>query len=442
MLSGFFIFNFKGEALISRLYRHDIKRSVTDVFRIQVISSNDVRSPVATFGSTSFCHIRADNVYLVGVTKMNANSALIFEFLYKVAALGRSYFGKFDEETVKNNFTLIYEIMDEICDFGYPQNTESDSLKMYITTQGIKAERAVMEHSDKIAIQATGAVSWRRPGIHYKKNEAFLDVIENVNVMVSKDAVLRSNGVGRVLMRSYLSGMPECKFGLNDRVLLKNGEENGSFATKQRPRMQNQAKKNDVVLLDDCQFHQCVRLSSSGSQHAITFVPPDGEFELMRYRTGEDLNIPFRINSIINEIDRDHVEYRISLRSHFPAPITGQDVVMTIPTPLSTASTKITVSAGKAKYTGSENAIVWKISTMQSGQDFLLVAKAELTPSAVPRPWSRPPISLRFHVLMFTASGLVVRYLKIFERTNYPVVKWVRYMTQFDYKHRIGGPSG
>jgi AP-2 complex subunit mu-1 len=36
----------------------------------------------------------------------------VFEFLYRLIALGKSYFGKFDEEAVKNNFVLIYELLD------------------------------------------------------------------------------------------------------------------------------------------------------------------------------------------------------------------------------------------------------------------------------------------------------------------------------------------
>lgn len=36
----------------------------------------------------------------------------MFEFLYRLIALGKSYFGKFDEEAVKNNFVLIYELLD------------------------------------------------------------------------------------------------------------------------------------------------------------------------------------------------------------------------------------------------------------------------------------------------------------------------------------------
>lgn len=37
-----------------------------------------------------------------------------------------------------------------------------------------------------------------------------------------------------------------------------------------------------VVVIDDCQFHQCVKLSKFETEHSISFIPPDGEFELMR----------------------------------------------------------------------------------------------------------------------------------------------------------------
>ena len=65
----------------------------------------------------------------------------------------------------------------------------------------------------------TNAVSWRTEGISYKKNEVFLDVVESVNLLVnSNGTVVRSEVVGALKMRAYLSGMPECKLGLNDKV--------------------------------------------------------------------------------------------------------------------------------------------------------------------------------------------------------------------------------
>src|ERR1700760_4507265 len=163
MISGILIFNQKGENLIFRAFRPDCRPRLADIFRIQVISNAQVRSPILTLGSTTFSHVKHENIYLVAITKSNANAALVFEFLYRLIQLGRGYFGKFDEEAVKNNFVLVYELLDgvfsppyllfcclfcfldvfsrqylipfpplEIIDFGYPQNTETDTLKMYI----------------------------------------------------------------------------------------------------------------------------------------------------------------------------------------------------------------------------------------------------------------------------------------------------------------------
>ena len=269
MISAFFIFNQKGEVLISRLFRTDLKRSIADVFRIQVISNADVRSPIITLGSTSFFHVRVNNVFVLAVTKCNANAALVFELLYRFLSISKSYFNKLDEEAVKNNFVLIYELLDEILDFGYPQNSEIDALKMHITTEGIRSEMAVREDSSKITIQATGATSWRRNDVKYRKNEAFVDVIESVNLLMSKEgAILRADVDGQIMMRAYLSGTPECKFGLNDKLVLE-----------KKP---DRARSDNAVELDDCQFHQCVRLGKFDSDRSISFIPPDGEFELMK----------------------------------------------------------------------------------------------------------------------------------------------------------------
>ena len=116
MISGILIFNQKGENLIFRAYRTDCRPRLADVFRIQVISNPQVRSPILTLGSTTFSHVKHENIYLVAISKGNANAALVFEFLYRLTQLGKSYFGKFDEEAVKNNFVLIYELLDgKIC---------------------------------------------------------------------------------------------------------------------------------------------------------------------------------------------------------------------------------------------------------------------------------------------------------------------------------------
>ncbi|KAH8148114.1 uncharacterized protein LAJ45_07878 [Morchella importuna] len=428
MLSGILLFNQKGENLIFRQFRNDCRPRLSDVFRIQVISNAQVRSPILTLGSTTFSHVKHENIYIVAVTKSNANAALVFEFLYRLIALGKSYFGKFDEEAVKNNFVLIYELLDEILDFGYPQNTETDTLKMYITTEGVKSERAI-EDSTRITMQATGALSWRRADVKYRKNEAFVDVIEDVNLLMSAGGtVLRADVSGQIIMRAYLSGTPECKFGLNDRLLLDgdgltrpSGNKSGTKATRAAA---------GSVTLEDCQFHQCVKLGKFDTDRIISFVPPDGEFELMRYRATENVNLPFRVHAIVNEIGKTKVEYQVAIRANYGTKLFATNVVVRVPTPLNTAGIQTRTSQGKAKYEPSENIIVWKIPRFTGQSEYVLSADATLTSMTNQKAWSRPPLSLSFSLLMFTSSGLLVRYLKVFEKSNYSSVKWVRYMTR------------
>lgn len=49
---------------------------------------------------------------LYWMDRTNANAALVFEFCYRFINICKSYFGKIDEESVKNNFVVIYELID------------------------------------------------------------------------------------------------------------------------------------------------------------------------------------------------------------------------------------------------------------------------------------------------------------------------------------------
>lgn len=41
---------------------------------------------------------------------------MVFEFLLKIIDVMHSYFGKISEENIKNNFVLIYELLDGMFD--------------------------------------------------------------------------------------------------------------------------------------------------------------------------------------------------------------------------------------------------------------------------------------------------------------------------------------
>jgi AP-2 complex subunit mu-1 len=78
------------------------------------------------------------------------------------------------------------------------------------------------EEQSQITSQVTGQIGWRREGIKYRRNELFLDAIEYVNLLMSQQGqVLSAHVAGKIVMKSYLSGMPECKFGINDKITIE-----------------------------------------------------------------------------------------------------------------------------------------------------------------------------------------------------------------------------
>lgn len=264
--SAVYILDLKGKVLISRNYRGDIDMSSIDKFMTLLMEKEEEGcvTPILRHSDIAFMYIKHNNLYLVSTSKKNANVALIFAFLHKIVTVFSEYFKELEEESIRDNFVIIYELLDELMDFGYPQTTDSKILQEYITQESHK-----MEIQPKLPMAVTNAVSWRSEGIKYRKNEVFLDVIESVNLLANANGnVLRSEIVGCIKMRVYLSGMPELRLGLNDKVLF---ESTGRGKSKS-------------VELEDVKFHQCVRLSRFENDRTISFIPPDGEFELMSYR--------------------------------------------------------------------------------------------------------------------------------------------------------------
>lgn len=103
-----------------------------------------------------------------------------------------------------------------------------------------------IEKLKQITVRATGAISWRAEDIKYRRNEVFIDIIESINVLLSnRGTVLKADVFGRVAVKTQLSGMPECKFGINDKLVMRGvGEES------------KQMKSADKgIMIDDIKFH-------------------------------------------------------------------------------------------------------------------------------------------------------------------------------------------
>jgi hypothetical protein len=66
---------------------------------------------------------------VLALSKRNSNAAEIIIFLHRLTQVLVEYFKELEEESIRDNFVIIYELMDEMMDFGYPQTTESKILQ-------------------------------------------------------------------------------------------------------------------------------------------------------------------------------------------------------------------------------------------------------------------------------------------------------------------------
>ena len=398
---------------------------------VQIIAAKSTgqNPPVLQIEGTTFLYIRHKNLFLVAATRDNPNVALIFEYLYQKIRILKAYLGEdFDDDAIQGNFTLIYELFDETMDFGYPQNCSTDVLRLYINL-GDALQATGQSTVASLTSQITGAIDWRKEGLRYKKNEVHIDVNETVSLLTSSTgAVLRAEVHGKVMMRTQLSGMPECKFGLNDKLIMeKDGGENDSGGPMKG------------VEIDDCTFHRCVRLGKFDTERTITFIPPDGEFELMRYRVTE-ASQPFRLIPSIIEEGKTKLLVNIKVIADFFGDKKATNVVIKIPMPTTAATAKCSVSKGRASYKPAERALVWKISSFPGESENTLDAEVDLIVATREKPWVRAPVSLDFQIPMYSCSGVQVRFLKVYEKSSYQTNRWVRYLTKAgpgEYQIRI-----
>jgi AP-1 complex subunit mu len=291
-------------------------------------------------------------------------------------------------------------------------------------------------------IAVTNAVSWRSEGIRYRKNEVFLDVVESLNLLVSANGnVLRSEILGAVKMKCYLSGMPELRLGLNDKAM---------FETTGR------ATRGKSVEMEDVKFHQCVRLSRFENDRTISFIPPDGEFELMSYRLNTQVKPLIWVECVVESHSGSRVEYMLKVsfilhkiqtseyaplisilqaKAQFKRRSTANNVEILVPVPEDADSPRFRTNIGTVHYAPEKSAIIWKIKQFGGGKEFLMRAELGL-PSvkgddergggmtggfggsmggAGSIGKSKRPINVKFEIPYFTTSGIQVRYLKITE---------------------------
>lgn len=97
--------------------------------------------------------------------------------------------------------------------------------------------------------------------------------------------------------------------------------------------------------MEDVKFHQCVRLSRFENDRTISFIPPDGEFELMSYRLSTPVKPLIWVEAAVESHKGSRVEYMVKCKAQFKRRSTANNVEIYVPVPDDADSPKFRVRA-------------------------------------------------------------------------------------------------
>ena len=120
------------------------------------------------------------------------------KLLSKVSKVFKDYCGTL-LEAIRKNFILLYELLDEMIDYGYPQVTQTENLKAFVynepivvapvanTAKLINLETASASAVNKSVITSINAAGKKTNLTANQKNEIFVDILERLNVLFSNN---------------------------------------------------------------------------------------------------------------------------------------------------------------------------------------------------------------------------------------------------------------
>jgi AP-4 complex subunit mu-1 len=263
-----------------------------------------------------------------------------------------------------------------------------------------------------------------------KREEVFVDIIEKISVTFNSSGyILTSEIDGTIQMKSYLSGNPEIKVGLNDDISIGHAG-SGSYAPEY-----GAGGGVGMVLLDDCNFHESVHLDDFELDRTLTLIPPDGEFPIMNYRMTQEFKPPFKVYPVIEEAGPFKAEVVLKVRADFPTTITANMVTLRVPLPKTTTRVSFDLETGAVGQTTdfkeANKVLEWCCRKIVGGSEHTLRAKLTLSQERnVNIKKEAGPISMTFTIPMYNASRLQVKFLQLVKKSkSYNPHRWVRYVT-------------
>lgn len=384
---------------------------------------NNIGESKTTNKTAYLFSILRDGLSYLAISHGEISPLLVIEFLHRIADIFVEYFGSpADESAIKDNFSTVYQLLEETLDNGWPLTTELNALQAMIrqpTVMG-KLQSVVTGGSNAIVSDAlpSGTISnmpWRRAGVKHHNNEIYIDIIEEIDATIDVVGNVISFDVGGLIrVQSNLSGVPD--------LLL-------TF--------------KDPSVIDDCSFHPCVRYSRYEKEQVLSFVPPDGNFILMRYRVkpsvlANGFSPPI---SCIPQLTYGNygaggangpmtgkIDIKLSARSISTLFTMGkksgdvniEDVALTIPFPKIVKTANLTVSTGYVVYDEASKVAKWNVGTLDEKKRPQLTGSISLLDGYDEKPEENPPLTLAWKIPLASMSGLTVGGLSVAGETYRP----------------------
>ena len=421
-ISQLFILSRRGDSIIYRDFRRDIKKSNDIFFRnVNFYTEEEIAPPLFNVDGINFIYVKTEDLYIAISTLDNASPNYYLEVLDRLMKVVKDHIGDLTEETIRKNFVLIYEIIDEMIDFGYPQLSDTEQVKQFVFTEpvvelkNINTIKEIFNKNTKSNESAKKSITVTNDA--KSKNEIFVDIIEKVTCLFSRNGTILNSGIdGCIKMKSYLKNSPELRIVLSDEILVGKTSYGAG-------RME----------LSGYNFCQGVRAKDFESQRTLYIVPPEGEFILMNYRINNEFAPPFRLYTIVEE----SLELRIKLMANFSSNTKAGNIKITFNAPKETQSVYFNVpkqfkETHKVDYNQNEHICTWKIPTMMGGSENTLDVKFTLQVNK-PNLFRKElgPIAMAFEIPNFNISHMQIKELKVMANdAKYNAMRWVRMFTK------------
>ena len=206
-----------------------------------------------------------------------------------------------------------------------------------------------------------------------KLNELYVDVFERLNVMMNMQGEVLSQSIdGSITMRSFLSGCPPVRMLLAQNLLVGKDTPIPSVQDTEGHTL----TADDFIIVDDMNFHECMKLDQFESERLLGFNPPEGEFTACNYRITTSFRSPFTIRPLVEEKSETKIELILQVRTEFEADVDATNVFISLHSPHDTTTCSITLAPdaqGQMKeYREKEHRVLWMISKVMGQKEYFL----------------------------------------------------------------------